>query len=645
MRRQPKADSSLRGRSISVNKHTYMSARWMIPISVLLILVEGLPSIALAKPSELTASVSNYADTENPSGEEIRAAVGAGPWHWENPRPQGNWLRTIFALAPDDVWAGGINTLMHWDGKNWRLALPDFALGHLSVRQIWASDTQHVWAVLDYPSAIIEWRDGIWVNTGLPSSFVYWDSIWGTGPYDVWAVGNPGVYHWDGTWTRRTPDAWTTGGGILWGTATDDVTVWHTETLCFHWNGSSWQTIDPPPARYVGGAGPGEPWFKNILDSYFLRFRKGVWESYLSPVDRAAPVVWSFDGTEAWALGGGGFLHFDGKAWSMAQPLTQPLNAISGSAPDHVWAVGETGSIVRFNGRFEERRAGSVADLNGIFGFSESEVWAVGNSGTVLHRRPTGWERIQLPTQRNLLAIGGTSANDLWVVGEAGSSLHFDGKSWSNVQTGTMDDMVSVWASGPSDVWAGTPLRTYHSFLHWDGTAWSDWKGARPPGTVSGFWGFAPDDVWAVGSVCDYIYPFDPLCIKTASHFDGSAWTVHYFEPAVHSTFERLVAIWGSESRDVWALAENNASYHWDGEHWSQVQFPEIYHCTGLWGRTKNDVFATCGNSIVHWNGDVWSILPTLSGEWLFGLWGVDSTFWVVGRDGIILKHSAAAEE
>jgi hypothetical protein len=629
----------------------------MLSIAVLLpVLLEFLPSIAcLSKSLDHHATVSEYAGAENPSGGEIRPALSPGPWHWENPRPQGNRLNAVFVVGPDDVWAGGLETLMHWDGKDWQLTFPGsnssnghFFGGHFSVSEIWASDAQHIWAVLG--DEVLQWRDGIWVNSGLPlGPIAEWRSLWGTGPKDVWATGNIGVYHWDGAWSERTPDSWQVYlGASMWASSTDDVTVVDGFEHNFHWNGASWQTTEPPPARYVGGAGPGEPWFKNVLDSYFLRFRKGVWESYLSPIEQASAVVWSHQSTEAWALAAGGafLLHFDGRAWSIAQTLTVPVGAIGGSAPDHVWAVGEKGAIVRFNGRYEERRAGSVADLNAIFGFSESEMLAIGNSGTVLRRTPTEWERIQVPTQRNFLAISGTSANDLWVVGEAGTSLHFDGKSWSNVPTGIMDDIVSVWASGPSDVWAGTPQRPpFHPFLHWDGTAWSNWTGARPEGTVYGFWGFTPDDLWAVGALCPYGDPFDPICVKTASHFDGSVWTVQYLGPAVHSIFERLVAIWGNDSRDVWALAENNASYHWDGDRWSQVEFPEIYLCTGLWGRAKNDVFATCGTSVVHWNGGAWSTLPTLSGQWLFGLWGVDSKFWVAGGNGTILRHSVTAEE
>src|SRR5258708_31790838 len=99
----------------------------MVSISVLLpILLFIASSPSLGKSSEFSTGLSEFLDEENRSAAEIRPALGDGPWSWENPRPQGNSLRTVFVLAHDDVLAGGINTLMHWDGRDWRLATPLF---------------------------------------------------------------------------------------------------------------------------------------------------------------------------------------------------------------------------------------------------------------------------------------------------------------------------------------------------------------------------------------------------------------------------------------------------------------------------------------------------------------------------------------
>jgi hypothetical protein len=609
-------------------------------VFVLAVLV-SLPAVVHARAVTLP-SRSSQLDCAKDS---IRPALSTGPWQWENPRPQGNYLNAVFALAPDDVWAGGFATLMHWDGRDWHITYPvSMVESPFSVRLIWASDADHVWAVVD--NRLLRWNGDVWVESGLNPRNVgaYRGTVWGTGPDDVWTVSEWEVHHWDGSvWQEVTPASWHYGGAALWGTAPNDVTVVDGAQTHFRWNGSSWQPREPTPAPYLGGNGPGEPWFKRILDDHLLRFHGGDWETYLAPTPYVR-AVWSDRSYEAWALAGGipddSLLNFDGKDWSIAHSVPHRLHGISGSAPDQVWAVGEKGALVRFDGCFADRRAGSVVDLNKVFGLSDTDVWAAGKSGTVLRRAPTEWETIQLPTQRTFSAIGGTSTDDLWVVGDAGTSFHFDGKSWTNVPSGTSYDLTSIWASGPADVWAGSwePAHAVSTFLHWDGEAWSNW-GERPPGTVLGLFGFAPDDVWAVGSLCDYFYPFNPRCVKTASHFDGSTWTAYYLGPPVYDAFERLVAIWGNEPRDVWALAENSAVYHWDGERWSAIDFPRIFVCTGLWGRAWNDILATCGHSVVHWDGVRWSIAPTPSGQFLSGVWSAGSPYWIVGGGGTVLRY------
>lgn len=544
---------------------------------------------------------------------------------------------------------------MHWNGRDWQQTYFPQELGFY-VRAIWGSDSRHVWASLYHPGRLLEWNEGTWIDSGLPSnSLDYWGSVWGTKANDVWTVSQAGVYHWDGdTWTSLTPPSWreVEGAPILWGKTTDDVTVLIDERTLFHWDGSSWESAEPPPAFYLGGTGPGDAWFHSPGESFLWRQREGVWEMYQSPTPYMH-AVWSHSDNEAWVLSGGwpvySFLHFDGTDWSFAGSVSERLDAIGGSSPDDIWAVGEQGAIIRVsNGRYEEQRTGSIVDLNDVFGFSERELWAIGAGGTLLRRSETEWQPIQAPTQQDLTAIGGISPSDLWVVGARGATLHFDGKNWSNVPTGTSRDLSAVWASGPADVWAGTRQvpGAPTVLLHWDGTAWSNWTGRGLSGSVFGFWGAAPNDVWAVGSFCDYFYPFNPWCVKTLSHFDGSDWTVDYVGPGAYSTGALFAAIWGADSQDIWALSGEDTAYHWDGKAWSQAPFPEQpYSCWRLWGRAKNDIYALCSGRVFHWDGILWSTFRTPNQYTLPGMWGVDSKLWVVGGNGTVLMHELPIAE
>ena len=178
--------------------------------------------------------------------------------------------------------------------------------------------------------------------------------------------------------------------------------------------------------------------------------------------------------------------------------------------------------------------------------------------------------------------------------------------------------------------------------MHWDGVAWSNWA-LDPPnapyGTVLGFWGSAPDDVWTAGSDCNYFYPFDPVCSKTVFHFNGLRWEPSFIGPGVHSIAEELVAISGADSADLWVLAAHNAAHHWDGEKWSEADISPMFFCRSLWARATDDVFGTCSRDVIHWDGRRWSLVPTITAQLLTGLWGTDSQLWAVGEWGTIARR------
>jgi hypothetical protein len=40
---------------------------------------------------------------------------------WSNPKPQGNPIKSLWAVAPNDVWAvGDVGLMLHYDGTEWR---------------------------------------------------------------------------------------------------------------------------------------------------------------------------------------------------------------------------------------------------------------------------------------------------------------------------------------------------------------------------------------------------------------------------------------------------------------------------------------------------------------------------------------------
>jgi hypothetical protein len=270
--------------------------------------------------------------------------------------------------------------------------------------------------------------------------------------------------------------------------------------------------------------------------------------------------------------------------------------------------------------------SGTPNQLNGVWGSGASNVWAVGNYGTILHWDGSGWSRVSSGTTNGLRGVWGSGASDVWAVGDYGIVQHWNGSAWTSVSSGTTSHLNGVWGSGASDVWA---VSSYDTILHWNGSAWSRISSGTM-NYLNGVWGSGASDVWAVGySVTTYV--------GTIRHWDGNAWTSVSSGPT-----NRLFGVWGSGASDVWAVGDGTI-LHWDGSAWTSVSSAS-YYLGGVWGSGASDVWAVgYGGTLLHWDGSAWTSVPSGTTSVLYGVWGSGaSDVWAVGIYGTILERRHA---
>jgi hypothetical protein len=287
--------------------------------------------------------------------------------------------------------------------------------------------------------------------------------VWGSGPGDVWAVGNQhtpvtksvgATDHWDGTAWSAFPSGTANTLNAVWGSGASDAWAVGDHGAIEHWDGAAWSAEQSGTAnslKSVWGSGPGDVW------------------------------VVGFAGT---------IEHWDGTAWSATPSGTAfTLNGVWGSGPGDVWAVGNsaTGAFVS---AIIEHWDGSVwsvvpgatpAVLTGVWGSGGSDVWAIGYG--IIHWNGSVWSAVPIiglpPHSQTLHGVRGSAPDDVWAVGGAGTSVHWNGAAWSVVPTDTKRDLINVWSSGRTDVWA-----VGYGFLgtieHWNGAAWA----AAPVGVL-----------------------------------------------------------------------------------------------------------------------------------------------------------------
>src|SRR5215472_15292457 len=234
---------------------------------------------------------------------------------------------------------------------------------------------------------------------------------------------------------------------------------------------------------------------------------------------------------------------------------TNALYGVWGSEASDVWAVGDGGAILHWDGSaWMPVPSGTTDTLLGVWGSGASDVWAVGLDGTIFHWDGIAWTSVSSGT--SLTGVWGSEASDVWAVGGSGTILHWDGSAWTGVSSGTTNKLNSVWGSGASDVWA---VGRFGTILHSEGSAWTTISSGTT-NTLYGVWGSGVSDVWAVG------------LDGTIVHWDGSAWM-----PVPSGTTDTLLGVWGSGASDVWAVGFEGTILHWDGSAWTSISSGTAY--------------------------------------------------------------------
>ena len=281
---------------------------------------------------------------------------------------------------------------------------------------------------------------------------------WGTGPTDVFAVGEletqggqgvaSVILHFDGgAWQPqyRQDDLSLRG---VWGSSATDVYAvgFHFIGLgaaLLHYNGVAWVQAD------------------NFTDQDEELAFQGIWGS--SATDVFAVGI-AFDGRFQKSL----IVHYDGSGWRRMDPPveTSPrLSDVWGSGPTDVYAVGrdevsEVAVIIRYDGGgwspvLEEEDLG----LNAVWGSSATDVFAVGFAvsngarvtSAVRHFDGASWTRMDVPNTGVLNDVWGSSATDVYAVADDGGMLHYDGSVWTESRP-SQRTLLGIWGSSAADV-------------------------------------------------------------------------------------------------------------------------------------------------------------------------------------------------
>jgi photosystem II stability/assembly factor-like uncharacterized protein len=357
-----------------------------------------------------------------------------------------------------------------------------------------------------------------------------------------------------------------------------------------------------------------------------------------------ASIVRSGVAAAAWLLvvallGAAGRTHgaVDPADWTWMSPLPQGhhLNAVWLASPSNVFAVGENGSILHFDGsQWRAQSSGTSYHLHALWGSAANNVFAVGNAGLILHYDGSTWVAMPSGTAAALYAVWGRGGDDVYAAGEGGSVLHFDGSQWQTVVApGSLSGLPlrGIWGSAGGELFVvgGTEFGG-GVLLRYAGGSWRSDTALLPTFNpqLNAVWGSSANDVWAAGGATTSL---SNNVTGTLLHFDGSDWSVIEQPPFF------VTALWGSGASDLHAVGDKGNLLRYDGQAWStsSLAVDSQFRLHGVYGSAADAVFLVGNRGLIaRFDGLAWQELSAGFKDELRGLWGSSpNNIYLLRRD------------
>ena len=461
-------------------------------------------------------------------------------------------LYSLAGTGPNDIWSvGAAGVALHWNGSQWSVA--DSGTTE-RLNGVWQASVGDAWAVGDN-GAVVHWNGAAWSKISSTTAKDL-SGVWGSGSSDIWIAGDETMLHWTGSSFVSGGDF--TGRSLyaIWGTGTNNIYAASGFGSIYHWDGIQWTGLSSSAngtIRSIAGTAPSNVWavgtdgstvyydgtswkstnqgiagdFTNLragwasssLDAWVtgvqsfgvpseftMHWLNGVW-TYVDLPDKSVPLyaIWGSAVDNVWAAGDKGTLmHWNGALWTKSTSVASlRLLGMYGSGPNDIWAVGNASSgvpaltpgiAIRWNGSSWQTVNGAPADFfNAVYAIG-SDVWIAGNNGRVWHWDGTVWVQQNLGTTEAIQSIGGTDKTNLYASSSSGV-FHYDGSQWSGEGIPGINSITKILAVRPNEAW----ITTDKGVLRNDGTSWT----RLDTGTSNGLNGiFGLDtDLWVYGRI------------------------------------------------------------------------------------------------------------------------------------------------
>lgn len=519
--------------------------------------------------------------------------------------PTGVVLSAIAFVKPGEAYAAGDNgTVLHYLEAGWEVDARFPVLTGIGVTGLVVAGDK-VYAMTN-ASKVYVLANNAWAELSAQPSMPFYKAMWAAPSGEVFLAGANGhVAAFSGTtWTESTSGSATFNA--MWGSSATDVYAAGTGATILHYDGSMWTTVaNPGTGSFTAIWGGGGHVF--AAGTSIVHANGGAFATTTTPIATTVRGLWGSAGDDVFAVGDAGvILHWDGVSWTQMIASTTALHAVAGSGAAEVVAVGDGGVISRFTGAgwATPNPPGATMALKDIWAAAPNEVIAVGNDGAY-HLRDTAWtHEITTP----LFAVAGRTSSDA-LVAATNTGQHWNGATWT-AANGPIGSVADIWATPATYIAVSDYPSTF------DGSAWTAEMTTQVPST-KGLWVAPSGRVWFAGA--------------GVQHLDSTTLTADL--PS--GTFS---AIWGAGESDVFVTGIGEIR-HYDGTAFTAMTIPTTNPLVGVWGRASDDVFAVGStNTVLHYHAGLWQQFSTPFTGDLTSVSGAGSSIYATSADGKVYR-------
>jgi len=269
--------------------------------------------------------------------------------------------------------------------------------------------------------------------------------------------------------------------------------------------------------------------------------------------------------------------------------------------------------------------SGTTEDLHAVWGSSGRDVFAVGDYGVILHYNGTSWGSMSSGTNTTLYSVWGTSGNNVYAVGDSGTVVHYNGRSWSAVQGAYNLNYRGSWCAPDGRVFIAAANGSMAVL------SGANWTQISSPGFDS------------IKSVSGYSGLFHPSVRKvmTDIYACGLKGVVHVNEQGNERISSgRPVDLWVASWSDYFLLYGSIFVVRTTDEKDKVMRLTVTTQLNAITATSPSNVFVV-GEDISHYDGNAWSIMQKPVSGHLYDVWAASSqNAFAVGTGGTILHYA-----